>query len=48
MNIVRDCVSYHEGKFPKECFTNGFVNHYGEQVSIEEFEKQAKIYRSKK
>jgi len=42
--VVRDCVSFHKGEFPKECFTAGFVYHYGERVTLDDFIRCAKKY----
>ncbi len=46
--VTRDCVSYHAGVFPAECFLDGFVMHYGQRVEQSDFYKWAKTFRSRK
>lgn len=43
--MVRKCVEYHNGKFPRDCFENGCIYHYGKRITIEEFQKYAKQYK---
>lgn len=45
---IRECVQFYDGKFPKDCFIDGYVMHFGAHIYYKDFEKWAKEWRKTK
>jgi hypothetical protein len=44
-SIIRRAVDWHDGKFPRQCFSSGVIFFESERITIKEFNKIAKLWR---